>query len=184
MSHYLAPSIAVCLVGLLATACAGIPAIYADTDAPPGARRVALVVQRATRSEILQEEDMHQALLASGLRDEDIADDRVIAVAVHCCDGPDALTYGIAYAPPALELAQGDIVEILVGTGPDGEGLARLNVVTRVREPHGADPSRCNWIPNEPGLWRRTIYCDWMPSEGWVEVRSWGLPILWMKPPR
>ena len=184
MSQCLASRFLLCVAALVSTACAGVSPIYADGDAPAGALRVALVVHPLPRSEALQLGDVHQALLASGIADAEITDGRVIGVAVHCCDGPDAITYGVAWSPSDLAVKKGDIVEIRVGTGPDAEGLARLNLVTQVRQPAGADPTRCSWIPDEPGLWRRTIYCEWMPSEGWVEVKSLGLPILWMKPPR
>jgi len=182
MNHSAVRQILVSVLALLGTACAGVSPIYADNDAPAGALRVALAVHGLPRAEVLQYEGLQEALLASGVKDDEIDEHRVIGVAVHCCDGPDTITFGVAWAPPDIAVENGDVVEIRVGRGPEAEGLARLNVVTRIRQRHDADPSRCDWIPKQPGLWRRTIYCDWMPSEGWVEVRSWGLPILWMKP--
>jgi hypothetical protein len=170
------------VLALFGAGCASVPFISEDVDAPPGALRVASVANIATRLELVQNQDFYKILLAAGIEDKDIVDGSVIRTQVHCCDGPDVTTYGMAWVPAGLELQRGDIVEIRVALDPEEVGLKRFNVVTQVRQPRDAKPSRCDWIPPQPGLWRRTIFCDWMPSEGWVEVRSWGLPYLWMKP--
>ena len=171
-----------CALSLLASACATVPMIQADVDAPPGALRVAKVSDIATRLEIVGNQEFYKLALSAGIADKDMVDGSVIQTQLHCCDGPDVTTYGAAWVPSGIRVHRGDIVEIRVALAPEAPGLERLNVVTQIRQPYDAQPSRCDWIPPEPGLWRRTIFCDWMPSEGWVEVRSWGLPILWMKP--
>ena len=141
-----------------------------------------MVADVATRLELVQIQDFYQLALSAGIQDKDIVDGSAIKIQVHCCDGPDVITYGFAWVPAGIQVQRGDIVEVRVALDPDAPGLDRLNVVTQIRQGHDAKPSRCDWIPPQPGLWRRTIFCDWMRSEGWVEVRSWGKPILWMKP--
>jgi hypothetical protein len=155
--------------------------IQTDVDAQPGWLRVAVVDIAATRAELVGEPKLHERLLSAGVKDEEIAAGSVVRVVIHCCDGPEPLNYGVAYVPPGLQVQRSDLVEIRVAPDPKGNGLDRLNVVTQIREVHDTEPSRCRWVPPEPGLWRRTIHCDWMTEEGWQEVRSWGLPILYTK---
>jgi hypothetical protein len=53
---------------------------------------------------------------------------------------------------------------------PEGNGdLGRANVVTRVVQRRDVQDGECRWIPPDPRLWGRVLYCDWMPQEGWVE---------------
>src|SRR5262245_56588725 len=169
-------------LAVIGVGCAGVHPIQSDVDADPGSLRVALVEMVATRAEVIQHPEFHQMLLAAGISNEQLSDGSVIQTRVHCCDGPDVITFGGAYVPPGIQVARGDVVEIRVATDPEADGTKRLNVVTQVRQPAEAKPSHCSWVPAEPGLWRRTLYCDWMPVEGWTEIRSYGLPILWTKP--
>ena len=179
----LAIRFAIGLTLLLGAACAGSgkQRIQADTFAPPGTLRMALVVVGATREEVVALPELHQLLLSAGVKDEEIVAGSVVQLALHCCDGPDTLTYGVAYAPPSVPVQRGDIVEIRVASAVNAQGLDRLNVVTRVREVHDTTPSHCTWVPQEEGLWRRTLHCDWMEAEGWTEIRSWGLPVVYTK---
>lgn len=171
------------VLALFGAGCAGVPFIESDVDdPPPGALRVGMVTDIGTRLELVQNQDFYKILLGAGIADKDIVDGSVIRTQLHCCDGPDVTTYGMAWVPSGIQVKRGDIVEIQVASDPEAASLKRFNVVTQIRQPADAKPSRCNWIPPQNGLWRRTIFCDWMPSEGWVEVRSWGNPYLWMKP--
>jgi len=75
---------------------------------------------------------------------------------------------------------------LLIQTDVDAApGSLRMGLVevaaTRSELVGHTEPSRCRWVPPDPGLWRRTIHCDWMTDEDWQEVRSWGLPILYTK---
>ncbi|HXX49512.1 MAG TPA: hypothetical protein VEN47_14880 [Myxococcota bacterium] len=176
----LAPLPFLILLSVCAAACATL--LQSDTDAPAGSLRLAVVASVNSREEVLSRPEVMADLKSAGIRDQDLRDGSLILTALHCCNGPDVDTYRYAYVPPGIQLRQGDLVEIRVARDPSGAGLDRINVVTQLREPAGTEPSSCAWLPLQAGLWRRAIYCDWMPAEGWTGVRNWlGQTEVWIK---
>jgi hypothetical protein len=173
------------LLSLCAGACAGsAPDLLSDYEAPPGSLRLAAVAHVGLRQEILAgSPDALADLKSAGLQDQDLRDGSVIVAQIHCCHGPNELSYGFAYVPPGIELEKGDVVEIRVGRGPKAAGLDQLNVVTQVRERADAKPYHCMWWPPGETLWMRAIYCDWMSAEGWTGVKNYlGQTVVWTKP--
>lgn len=59
-------------------------------------------------------------------------------------------------------------------------GGAAPNTVTKIIEKAEATNKACRWVPDNPHLWSRVIYCGWMPNEGWIQQS--GLYPLWVKP--
>jgi hypothetical protein len=173
------------LLGAFAAGCATVPVIQTDYDAPPGSLRMATVSAVASRSEVLTTTDPYVELLASaGIPEGDIRDGSLVKIAIHCCNGPVLLTYGVAFAPAGIELHEGDVVEVRIARDPQAPGLDRLNVVTRIRQAHDDPHSRCAWLPEHEGLWLRAIYCDWMPGEGWKGIKNmYGQTTVWVKTP-
>jgi hypothetical protein len=172
------------LLSVFAAGCATLPDIQTDYDAPPRSLRIAGVNYVGSRGEVVAQPDYVKLLGSAGIQEADIRDGSLIRTATHCCNGPDSLTYGIAFVPAGIELQYGDVVEIRTARDPEAPGLERLNVVTRIRQAHDARPSHCSWMPDHEGLWLRTIYCDWMPAEGWKGIKNlYGQTTVWVKTP-
>ena len=80
-----------------------------------------------------------------------------------------------------LAVALGDSVEIWsdrsvkAGAPPD----ASPNWVTRVLQTAASPTRTCSWQPDNPYLWMRVVYCDWMPEQGWS--RQAGSHPFWVK---
>lgn len=150
---------------------------------PEGSLRVAEVVALATREEIVANDRIYEALIDQGI--DDIQDGDIAAGRVSCCGGPNEQETAIwVYVPPDIEVAVGDIVEVrsdkVVLEGESGKGT-KPNTVTRVREKSYAVNKQCRWVPENPSLWTRRLYCDWMEEEGWEEQS--GLFDHWIKMP-
>ena len=173
------------LLSVFAAGCATVPLIQTDWDAAPGSLRIAFVSSVASRSDVLASPDPYVKLFESaGIQEGDIRDGSLVVTQIHCCNGPDRLTYGVAFVPAGIELQYGDIVEIRTARDPQAAGLDRLNVVTRIRQAHDAQTSHCSWMPEREGLWLRTIYCAWMPAEGWKGINDmYGQTTVWVKTP-
>ena len=170
------------LLGVFAAGCAGVPSIQYPYDAPPGSLRLGVVSWVAPRSAVLERRDLMEPLGSAGIPEQDIQDGSVIQMMIHCCDGPTTGSYSFAFAPPGVRPQVGDIVEVRMVHDREADGPARLNVVTRIREPYDTHPSHCAWMPDEKGLWLRAVYCDWMPAEGWTGIRNmYGQTIAWVK---
>jgi len=129
----------------------------------PGTLHTGQVVQVLTRSDILGSPEIHGSLTRAGIADAAIADGSVVVVRTLCCGPPSTSNPHGALNPQRLPLRSGDIVEFL------WPGGAAVNSVTRVLQ--GADQSEgeCWWEPKDEKLWRRAVYCEWMPEEGWVK---------------
>ena len=55
--------------------------------------------------------------------------------------------------------------------------------MTRVLQSANQTNGPCWWDPKNEILWRRVIYCDWMPQEGWVNQEGFNkFYIGWYKP--
>lgn len=152
-----------------------------DDYVPTGALRLGEVVYLAPRSEVIGVPRLYNAILASGVRDEDIRDGSVVFTRVECCNGPnEKATARLVYVPSSVKVQTGDIVEIRTGHPPQNDSGA-LHTVNQVRQKHG-DGGACRWIPPDERMWARVLYCDWMPSEGWVRQNSVITAKHWYRP--
>ena len=151
-----------------------------DTDyVPAGSLRLAEVVQLSTRAEVIDSKPIYEAILSSGIRDSDVRDGSVVFARIYCCGGPNERhTVRILFVPQAISVERGDIVEVRTGRPPAPSAVGQLNTVTKIwqKGPSGA----CRWIPPDPNLWARVLYCDWMPANGWIEQT--GVLNAWYKP--
>lgn len=165
---------------ILLSSCASTLRIQTDF-LPEGSLRMAQVTHIGTQKQVVEFKPLYDALLASGIKDSEIKDGTVAWARVFCCGNPlEAEQEIMLYVPPQLGVSQGDIVEVKSGRPPVKGDSGRLNTVMRIRQEFGKGVASCNWIPPDPRLWARVIYCDWMPSEGWVE--QGGINSAWFKP--
>lgn len=174
-------------IGLLAllvvvTSCAATSRLHAQ-HVPEGSLRLGEVMALATRAEILENELIYETLITTVAEDAELEDGTLIAARVFCCGGANEFETMIwAYAPLKAGIEVGDIAEIRSGRrvkeGQSAKGMMP-NVVTQVREKRGAASRHCVWKPEDPALWARSIYCDWMEDEGWTQQP--GLWNVWIK---
>jgi len=165
---------------ILLASCATTLRIQSDF-LPEGSLRVAQVVYVVTRDQTLETKVLHDALLASGVKDAEIKDGSVVLARVFCCGRPNESEVELMlYAPSAIGVGKGDIVEVRSGRPPAKGDAGRLNTVMRIRQKNGDGATTCNWVPPNPQLWARVLYCDWMPGEGWIE--QGGINKAWFKP--
>lgn len=145
---------------------------------------LAQIVAFASREELLSKADRtYQSMLASGIKDSDIRDGSLAFGRVECCGGPNEKQSVMwLYVPSDVSPALGDIVEVIVGQEPSDGQQGTLNTVTRVRQKVSDPTGGCRWDPPDDRLWMRILYCEWMPAEGWVEVKAL-LTHKWIKPP-
>lgn len=151
------------------------------TAVPDGSLRVAEVVHVGTRDELVAGGWGYDVLIKAGIRDEQIRDGSAIATRVQCCGGPNEEgTAVLAFVPDDLHVSVGDIVEIWSGEMvTEDDPLGPLpNTVTRILG-KGTNGD-CRWTPNNPKLWGRVLYCDWMTPEGWSQQR--GIAPYWIRP--
>ena len=165
-----------------AIANAGTSRLYPPAKSQTGALRLTQVVEIATREEILGLGVSLQHLLASGLKDSDLKDGSLAIGRVYCChpstEEGTALWF---YVPPEVPVKLGDIVEIRMGRESTKTDQGTVNTVTQVRQKQGAPDSQCSWDPPDDKLWRRLLYCAWMPAEGWtLDKGFWN---TWLKRP-
>jgi hypothetical protein len=149
-------------------------AIPAGKLGEPGTLHAGEVVQVLTRDDILGSQEIHESLNKSGVIDSAITDGSVVVVRLFCCGPPNTSNPHGALNPQALPLKEGDVVEFLLPGG------SNVNSVTRVlQHPSDIQPA-CSWQPKDENLWRRVLYCDWMPQKGWVKQE--GIIAGWYKP--
>jgi hypothetical protein len=155
--------------------------LYPPSKDEAGGLRVTQVMALATREEILRLGAGLQELLASGLKDSDLKDGSLAMGRVYCChrstEEGTALWF---YIPPDVPVNVGDVVIIRMGRQPTKADSGAVNVATEVREKQGAPDSKCSWDPPNNTLWRRLLYCTWMPAEGWALKK--GFWNTWFKP--
>ena len=152
---------------------AGTSKLYPPSKDEAGGLRVTEVMGLATREEILRLGDNLQHLLASGLKDSDLKDGSLAIGRVYCCHhSTDEGTAVWFYVPPDVSVNVGDIVVIRMGRQPSKTDPGAVNVATEVREKQGAPDSKCSWDPPDNTLWRRLLYCTWMPAEGWTPKKG------------
>jgi len=148
---------------------AGTSKLYPRSKDEAGALRLAQVVQIATREEILGLGVSLQHLLASGLKDSNFKDGSLATGRVYCCHpSTDEGTAMWFYVPPDAPVKLGDIVVIRMGRESTKKDPGTVNVVIEIRQKKDAPDSQCSWDPPNDKLWRRVLYCSWMPAEGWT----------------
>jgi hypothetical protein len=159
----------------------GTSKLFPPSKDQAGTLRLAQVMQTATREEILKLTAQRQHLLDSGLKDSDFQDGSLAMGRVYCChpstDEGTALWF---YVPPGQPLQVGDIVEVRMGRESNKNDPGTVNKLTQVRQKKDAPESHCSWDPPKDFLWRRVLYCDWMPAEGWTLTK--GAHNTWLKP--
>jgi len=160
---------------------AGTSKLYPPSKDEAGALRPAQVMQTSTREEILKLTTQREHLLASGLQDSDFKDGSLAMGRVFCCHP--SLEEGMAiwfYVPPDMPVQPGDIVVVRMGReATKKDASSKVNTLVEVREKKDAPNSRCSWDPPKDYLWRRVLYCDWMPAEGWTLKK--GAYTTWIK---
>jgi hypothetical protein len=154
--------------------------LYPPSKDEAGAMRLAQVMQTATREEILKLTTQREHLLASGLQDSDFKDGSLAMGRVYCCHpSTDEGTAMWFYVPPDKPVSQGDIVEIRMGRASTKNDPGKVNILVAIRQKKDAPESHCSWDPPKDFLWRRVLYCDWMPAEGWTLKK--GAYNTWLK---
>jgi hypothetical protein len=145
---------------------------------------LAQIVYIASREELVREgARVYQSMLASGVKDSDIRNGSLVFGRVECCGGPNEKASAMfLYVPSDATPALGDIVEIIVGQEPSDGRQGTPNTVTGVRQKANDPTGGCRWDPPDDRLWMRILYCEWMPAEGWVELKA-TLTHKWVKPP-
>jgi hypothetical protein len=172
--------IMICLVAC-AVSNAGTSKLYPPSKDEAGALRLTQVMQTATREGILKLTTQREHLLASGLQDSDFKDGSLAMGRVYCCHpSTDEGTAMWFYVPPDAPVQPGDIVVIRMGHESTKKDPGKVNVLVEVRQKKDAPASRCSWDPPDDKLWRRILYCDWMPAEGWTLKN--GAHKTWLKP--
>lgn len=160
---------------------AGTSKLYPPKKDETGALRLAQVMQTATREEILRLTEQRQHLLDSGLKDSDFQDGSLAMGRVYCCHpSTDEGTAMWFYVPPDAPVQVGDIVVVRMGRVSTKKDPGTVNRLIEVREKKASPNSRCSWDPPKDFLWRRVLYCDWMPAEGWTLKK--GAYKTWLKP--
>lgn len=178
---------------LAIVACAPLPPkqfqgpIYSRLHAdwlPPHSRRLAFVIDLATRPQIEKlriagdGETAYSALRMAGIPDGQIVDGSLAAAATVCCGGRISKeSVVLFYVPEPGSVALKDIVEIEVG---EPKTRAFPNTFRNTRQKDGA-AGTCDWHPRNPNLWMRVLYCEGLEKEGWR--RQSGEPSFWFKPP-
>ncbi|NJC88578.1 MAG: hypothetical protein FIB02_08615 [Desulfuromonas sp.] len=174
----------ICL-SMFLTGCSSILKIQANFI-PPGSLRLAQAIAVADRSFIIKSTDLYDAILSSGITDAEITDESVIAARIYCCGG---VTYEsssekvneiMIFVPSGTKIEYGDIVEFKAGWPPKNGENGQINILTRVVQKLEGNGEQCWWDPKDDRLWLRTLYCDWMPKEGWV--KQGGLDPAWYRP--
>lgn len=159
---------------------AGTSKLYPPSKDQAGTLRLAQVMQTATREEILKLTTQREHLLASGLQDSDFKDGSLAMGRVYCCHpSTDEGTAIWFYVPPDKSVFPGDIVEVRMGHEATKKDPGKVNVLVEIRQKKDAAESHCSWNPPKDFLWRRILYCDWMPAEGWTLTK--GSHNTWLK---
>lgn len=185
------------------SACGGVPGekqfegqvasrLHADWI-PPHSLRLVQLVNIGTRAQvenliILPSENLtaYQNLKAAGIPENEIHDGSLGAGIAYCCGGTISHeTLVIFYIPEGLDVNLGDIVEVKVGEPPSKGNLGTFpNFVTRVRQ-KADENDGCRWIPENPDLWARVLYCQGLEKDGWIQSKSKvALEALWYRPPQ
>lgn len=155
---------------------------------PDGSLRVGEVVYIGTREEILKNPLIYNTLTkAADVPDEKIRDGALVTIRYFCCGGPGEFARaGLwVYVPEGKQAEVGDVIEIWSGRmmveSHAGVPSAPNTMTRRVMQANSPNRS-CRWLPDNPSLWLRVIYCDWMPEENWILQDSSLGHNVWIKP--
>lgn len=152
-----------------------------SSDVPQNSLRLMQIVAIGSRDDIFRG-GFSEEFRKVGISESEIHDGSLVAGRIYCCGGTaEGPTRQYAYVPTGLDIHHLDIVEIRTGISPSQNERGVLNTVTRVIQKSGVQDGRCRWIPPDPGLWMRVLYCDWMKEEGWIEQTGWYH--TWLKSP-
>lgn len=181
LSSLLLPTVGIALFFLL-TGCSYRHSKLHATSVPPGSLRLAQVMYIPPRAEIVAEKLAVQYLQTSGISESEIHDGTITVGRVECCGGPNEReTASYFFVPEDIKVEIGDVVEIRSGSpGHEKNPTGPVNMLVRIREKSSDQNSQCRWDPPETYLWRRILYCDWMPAEGWTLERD-GIDRYWVK---
>lgn len=166
---------------VLAVSCAGTSRLHRQ-HVPEASLRLAEVVALAQRTEIEENKFIYQSVRDAGVPDTDIRDGSVGLGRIFCCGGPNEQDTAIwFYIPKVLDVEISDIVEIWSGreVKQGDQEPAHPNTVTRVVERPTYGHRSCRWVPEDPRLWVRVLYCDGLEAEGWTQQS--GLYPVWIK---
>jgi hypothetical protein len=168
-------------IGALQLGCASFSRFHA-AHIPPGALTLVQIRGIATAQEITNIPSVVETFRLAGIAESSIKDGMVADGRIFCCGGPNEDDYSLwFYVPEGKNASVGDIVEIEMGAAVHkGESMrAPPNTMQRARAEFVDVGNTCRWVPENPYLWGRVIYCDWMEKEGWVQQD--GLFNVWMK---
>ena len=169
-------------LSLLTQSCAGTSRLYPN-EAPENSLRLVEVLELASKSDAQNNRYIYEPLKAAGLEDALSRDGSIGGGRVYCCGGKmDEAFFHYFYIPPDIQVGIGDIVEIRCGSLPK-DGKSSVNTVTRVVQKREDFGGPCRWEPIDRE-YGRILYCDWMPSEGWMKYTFGPLPYdkTWIKP--
>jgi len=183
MKIYNARFAGLCLLSIvmLQIGCA-TPSRFHATHISPESMILTQIRAFATQQEILSIPTLANTLELSGIEKSHIKDGMVADGRIFCCGGPNESDYSVwFYVPEGSDASVGDIVEVKMGAIVlKGEPLrAPPNTFQRVRSKLEEEGKECRWMPDNPQLWGRVLYCDWMENEGWIQQS--GLFNVWHK---
>jgi hypothetical protein len=156
---------------------------YPD-DIPAGSLRLVQVTVFFMRADVLNDKKAHESLIKLGIRDEEMVDGRFGKGKIYCCGGTaEGPTQQLFYIPTEMigQVQVGDIIEIRSGRKPSGQTKEEINTMTRIVQQYQTSENTCRWVPENPRLWMRCLYCDWMAEQGWIELNK-KLDHTWYKP--
>ena len=163
-------------VGVIAACVLSACSTSAGRLGEPGTLHAAQVVEVLNRADILASRGIHQSLNNSGVSDSAIADGSVVIVRTLCCGPPSTANPHGVLNPQRLTVSVGDVVEFAIPGG------SSVNTLTRVLQKADDTTNECWWEPRNDLLWRRVMFCSWMPQQGWVQQTGERLVIGWYKP--
>lgn len=162
---------------ILLTSCASVSRFHPLIRGEAETHRLAQVTAVATRRELGAQYD--NLIASAGTRNIDPCDGRFAKGIVYCCGGPNLSIWFCV--PSGMEIESGDLVEVQMGKQPEGGSSGQVNVAAQVRHKKANVENHCRWDPPDDRLWMRTLQCDWMVQEGWVQTEHWSSK-TWLKP--
>lgn len=161
---------------LILSACATGSRLHPD-HVPAGSLRVAQVVDVIKGDSAFRPEEkpVYEILSQGGLSDSEIRQGSVALARVLCCGVNEKVNAIVFFAPATIEVAIDDVVEVRAGRAGDPKAI---NVATRIRQKSGG-ATTCRWVPDDPRLATRVLYCDGMKEERWVQQS--GLWNFWVR---
>lgn len=182
-SRYIKPGLSLFVAFAFAlSGCAGSPSRFHASYLPPGSLTVAQVTSFATKTEIVGIPTLVASLEVAGLNRDQIEDGMVADGRTFCCGGPSERDFSLwFYVPKSSSIAIGDVVEIKVGADVNKSEVmrARPNMLSRLVSKQNEVGNECRWVPEDPKLWTRVLYCDWMETEGWIKQE--GIFNVWIR---